>query len=180
MKTKNRIALILLILAIIIAVGSLFYAKKIKKDTNNSPATASQTVSNSSSIESSGVSSATQVAAIWPKYTNSKYGFEISFSDIWKNYKLVENLTNGSFEVKIDFNLATTDTKYENKIATPISIFVYKSSVFNALSDNEKSVKITSNSDYVFSYKTWNEPPSDLQGFTDKELADTIKSFKLK
>jgi len=182
MKIKNRIALVLLILAIVIAVGTLFYAKKIKKGEKNPSSSTSQTVSSSSSAQSSGqpTISATKVATIWPKYTNSQYGFEMSFSDIWKDYKLTASSTNGSYEAEIDFNLATADTKYEKKIATPISVFVYKPSIFSALADSEKSIEITRDSKYVFSYKVWNEPPSDLQGFTDKELADTIKSFKLK
>lgn len=118
----------------------------------------------------------------WHIYQNTSYGFQITFSDIWKGYSIQQDtVPKPQVEAQYSFFLPTTDPKYEKsgKRASPLVLYVYKDSNWN---DTTKAAfvqtQLANCSGFVFTYSTWEEPPLDLQTLPDKEIANTLKAFK--
>jgi len=189
MKTKNKIALSILIVAILAATISLILLKiNNKKSINPSlsvTATASQ-ASSSTSVTSQASKTADPKATQIPAglYVNSDYKFQVTFPESFSGYevKKVESTGEGivaSYAVL----LKTEDKDYKNVIsgkAVPIKFYIFEKSFWEK-SDRGSvgSSEIVKGDKYVFTYSTWESQPSDLTIITDKDLVKVIETFKL-
>ena len=119
-------------------------------------------------------------------YTNSPYGFTLTFPASWKGYKMKEaNFPDSVITYYI--NIPTTDTSAtsdetaEAGYYSPFAITVYTLDQWIQVesSDGPKDTLITKNDQYAFGWSQANGvPPAD---FTDSEDIKTIiASFKLK
>lgn len=118
----------------------------------------------------------------WQVYTNTDYGFQLTFPLDWKGYRVVKRPTDVvNFGAMVyDVKLSTTDKNYGNgHEATPLVIIVNTKAQWDELlkQDGPKTTKIAANSKYVFSYATWQDAPEDLYPL-GKEFAQIIASFK--
>ena len=125
--------------------------------------------------------------ADWHTYKNNEYGFEITFTDAWKGYKLEkENIIGGIADV-IDIQLPTKDQKWArfDYLATSLKILIYTPQTWSMISKDILSPNyITKNDKYVFAYILWQDVPSDFGGSSSiaykiLEFDKIISSFKL-
>lgn len=114
----------------------------------------------------------TDVTADWKTYTNTEFGFTFTFNDnIWKNYVVVEktNPDDPTIVKNLYFAIPTTDktwTDVKTGYAAPFAISVYKLADYNtAVQKGEitNATLITKNTQYAFTYGTWQATPSDLE-----------------
>lgn len=123
------------------------------------------------------------------KYTNSQYGFELTFPDGWKNYGLTETYQDGVTKI-IYFGLpkktpsTELPTDFVKGYSNIFAIGVYTKNEWAEAQKLEgpKEPKIGESSKYVFSYSHGNGIPDTVSGMTTEKLysdADSIsKTFK--
>lgn len=189
MKTKNKIALSILIVAILAATISLILLKINNKKSTNPSLPLTVTVSpssNSASATSEASKTADPKATQTPAglYANSDYKFQVTFPESFTGYevKKVESTGEGivaSYAVL----LKTEDKNYKNVIsdkAVPIKFYVFEKSFWEKSDRGSvNSSEIMKSDKYAFTYSTWENQPSDLTIITDKDLVKTIETFKL-
>jgi len=181
MKTKYKIALVIIAVASIVGtvaavlIRQLNQINKEEYETFSGQyvhiSTAEVSASPTSSSVSSLDSSATAVSD-WHIYRNSKYGFELTFSDVWKGYQAKEAIPINGSEAKIDFVL-------DDKVL--MSILVYKTEVWDDSAKGKvPATELGRSGDYTFVYQTLETPPPELAQITEKEIAAVVKTFKFK
>jgi len=123
------------------------------------------------------------------KYTNSQYGFELTFPDDWKNYGLTETYQDGVTKI-IYFGLPKKTpskelpTDFDKGYSNIFAIGVYTKNEWTEAQKLEgpKEPKIGESSKYVFSYSHGNGVPEPVAGISTEQLykdADSIsKTFK--
>jgi len=182
MQTKHKVALVVLLVAVAVAILMVCL---IKRDVSKRYA--------EQGLQSKAVpekASETAVPSVlpsksseenWQVYKNEKYGFEITFSEVWKGYEV--NTAPAKSEGVEDEYIVTLPAKADSEAEmgeTPLILYVYKIEVWDNLSkDSLRSTEIARNSDYVFAYSTWEAPAEGYETITEKEIADVIKTFKL-
>ena len=181
-KTKYLIGLIIIVIAIAAVIAALFLIPRTKKNQDEAVPTPMPKASQTGSPQASTTVIPSNLQDNWKLYNNSTHGFQIKFSDIWQGYQTQET-QNPKPQIlsQISFDVKTTDKQFASAggLATPLNIYVYSADGFNeSLLTAFPQTKVGECKGYVFTYSTWEEPPSDLQGLTDKEIADTLKSFK--
>ena len=181
-KMKYKIAFIVLGVAVLAAVVLAFIIQKERQDCSGSVCTSNlkintnyATPSTSATATSSATVSAVPSTTASPDliYRNSTYGFQITLSEAWKGYQIETSASPQGAEAEIDFVMPST-TK-----AVPLKIFVYKLVNWDSADVATRGTGVARNSTYVFSYRTWDSPPTDLVQITDKEIADRLATFKL-
>lgn len=132
----------------------------------------------------------TNAAAVedWKTYTNSKYGFTMTFPEAWKGYRVFETtLSDGSIALYVA--VPTTDATWkEEKIddgyASLFAISVLTPEQWTAAqaAGGPMDTYITKNSQYVFTWSPGQAAPTDLIDKYGKTLkpADVIETFELK
>jgi len=171
MKKKIGIALIIIAVAILAIAVSYFMLKKNQK---NQGATTSPTPTASSDQKSATTSAGTSAtaAADWHLYKNTEYNFQLTFSDAWKDYKVEKSKTpkNNSL-AEYDFGIKGT---------TLLTIYVYDREGWDKIAEaDRRSTELTKTTKYAYTYFGNDSPPADLSSITDKEIADTLKTFKV-
>jgi len=168
MKFKHKFALGLLMLAAIVAIVAtvLIYLKKKNQANEICPASSSQSPSAPEGTK-------TSVADSWKVFQNTKYGFQITFSDVWQGYQAKENSSLPDQALyRLDFTLKGD--------VVPLSVVVYERSVWDTLPENTRRfTEVARNDDYVFVYSTWESTPAAFSTLTEKEIANVLKTFKL-
>lgn len=180
MQTKYKIVLIVLAAALV-AIGVSWFLIKRQKVTPQA------TTQPTPSAVVSPVSSATgSVAATtptdWHVYTNVQFDFQVTFTDVWKDYKAesaakVADAAAACF----DITLASSDknlTGASGRVA-PVTYCVYTPENWAKIKGKNRQNELTVGSKYVYTYSTWEQTPSDWQVLTEKEIADVNKTFKV-
>lgn len=182
-REKKYLAGFIIILVAALAVVAATYILK-KQESDKSKAVPAPQISSSQTV--SPEASATLVESNkledWHVYQNSDYGFRLTFTDIWKGYEAETTKTpKPQVAASVAFKLKTSDEKYTSSsgFAVPLTIYVYKEKDYN---DETKSLfpqtQLLSCEGYIYAYSTWEEPASDLQGLTEKSIADILKGFE--
>jgi len=178
-KIKTEIAIgIILLIAII--VGGFIWLSGKQQTGQNQPATPTP-VAQQPAQQPSNVNK----TADWHTYKNDKYGFEITFTDAWKNYKTVE--TGDNQDATIQIQIPTTDPNWKRfgNLATPLDIMIFTKAQWAQASKQALAPNlITQNNQYVFAYTGWQDVPSDFGGsnsigYQKLEFDKVISSFKL-
>ena len=181
-KTKVVVGFLVIILAAIAIVSALFLLKREEKTQIEAVPTPGANPSDTSSPKPAVTIVDSTKTEDWHIYNNTDYGFRVTFSDIWKGYQTkIVSAPKEKVDAEIEFTLSTTDPIYSSKggKATPLIIYVYKSSNWNEESQAQfPQTKIAECQGFVFTYSTWEEAPQDFQGLTEKEIADTLKDFQ--
>lgn len=190
MRKKNKVALIIILIAIIAGATSWSLIKKNKAKQNcttNDPANsngeckvdlssiqaaASLSASTDVSATSSPASSSGVVSG--DLYNNKQFGFDLTFNSAWKGYT-VSQRTEDKVEAVYDFSIPTKDTNYKNGYAVPLTIKVYSPANYPT---NSQLTKIKQTDAYIFAYTIWEQAPSD-SAITEKDIANVISTFKL-
>jgi len=178
MKIKYKIALVIIAVASIVGtVAAVLIRQENKKydETSSQYSTDISTAKVSASPTSSSVSSLDSSATAvsdWHIYRNSKYGFELTFSDVWRGYQAKEAIPINGSEAKIDFVL-------DDKVL--MSILVYKTEVWDDSAKGKvPATELGRSGDYTFVYQALETPPPELAQITEKEIAAVAKTFKFK
>lgn len=114
--------------------------------------------------------------ADWRIYKNEQYKFQIVFSDDWKDYKIKEAAKNSSAIASFEVALPTQDSKYKGN-AIPFLINIYDKAIDQSKLGPNEIVQLKTQ-DYIFTYISWEEPPSDLRMITEKDMSRIISSLK--
>jgi hypothetical protein len=137
--------------------------------------------------------------ASWENYTNSEYGFSLTFDSLWQNYKVFDWLSNQGDVLPakdvVDICLPSSANKVamplsaEAGFACPIKINVYDSSTYQSLSAQSASdqgmnaaagqILGTRNGLTFVLGAEWASQPTDLSAITDQEINNVVSSFKL-
>ncbi|MCX6809343.1 MAG: hypothetical protein NTZ65_01130 [Candidatus Berkelbacteria bacterium] len=183
-------------LALIIVSGLVFGGIGYWYGTNNpktesattTTATVSATaVSSAKTATTSAVTSATTSAtsetASWKNYSNTKYGFSLTFNDNWKNFQVVEAASNSANSVAdLYVCVPTTSTTWTDKktgMFCPFAITVATLAEKAGLEQqgNLNPTYIAENSSYAFFYFTAQDSPSDGVSVMN-DLKNIIATFK--
>lgn len=187
MRKKNKIALIIILIAMIAGATSWVLIKKnqSKQDCNNPNSTGSsngeckvdlgsiQSATSTSTAQNPTPTSSTTVSSS-DLYRNAQYGFEITFNSAWKGYT-VSQKSEDKAEVVYDIGIPTKDSNIANGIAVPLTVKIFNKADYQA---SPTLTKITENDKYVFAYSIWEQAPSDA-AVTEKDIANVISTFKL-
>jgi hypothetical protein len=104
----------------------------------------------------------------WKNYTNSKFGFSLTFNDLWKNFELVEK--SGSDTGAISYLyvcIPTVDSTFSSEksgmycpfVITVVSID--NKAAFDAAEDPQKPTFVASNSKYAYYSSMSQAAPTD-------------------
>jgi hypothetical protein len=173
-KTKHKIALIVIIIAVAVGAITLVLIKKQKECLdcdqlkNLTVNKSSQTASSPTAVSTeSGGSSASADSHI---YKNIQYGFQLTFSDIWEGY-----VVNVHVPPADSHAVSQLDVTMPNK-AVPLVIFVYNAADYQ---DSFTGTKLEQSAKYVFTYRTDDSLSSSTSTITEKEIADRLATFKI-
>lgn len=105
----------------------------------------------------------------WKNYTNTQYGFSLTLTDAFKNYKVTEVAPKDNFATKyLYFAIPTTDTSWkesnvESGYFSPFAVSVYNQAQW-AKAKNEPLTgsSIGQNNDYVFTLTGSQDGPTDI------------------
>lgn len=121
-------------------------------------------------------------------YTNSTYGFTMTFPAAWKGYKFKEANISGAtmtyyVEIPSTDASATGDSTADKGYYSPFAISVYTLDEWATVeaSEGPKDTLITKNTKYAFGWSQANGvPPTDFTTAMQNEIKTIIASFKLK
>ena len=184
MRKKNKIALTIILIAIVAGVISLVLIKRNRStsDCNNGTTSSNGeckvdlgSVQSSSTTSPTVSTSSTSSAVSGYLYQNDQYGFELTFNSAWKGYA-VSQRSQDKAEVIYDFTMPTKDKNFFSGVAVPLTIEVFAKEGY---SPDSTLTKIAESNKYVFVYSIWTEAPSD-SSITEKDISKVISTFKLK
>ena len=186
-QPKSNLKWLLIVLAIVIIGGGLYYYFGIYKGSKTT-VTASPTPTKSTVASPSAKNSPTSSPTKSPSdltYTNTKYGFTLTFPATWEGYKMKEANLDGAV-ITYYVNMPTKDNTEEDSTQfasyfSPFAITVYTLDQWNTLEGSEgpHDTLITKSATYAFGWSHANGiPPSDWT--KDSDIAGVIASFKLK
>jgi len=188
MKTKNKIAgIILLVCAVAIIVSAILLKSDRGKSFFGKNTGATQTGSAPSAAVSS-FSTASQTSEAKSDdsmvYKNTDYGFKVTFPPSLKGYAVEKTPTDQTGVIaKYSVLLPTGDNNYKNKIASKaiaMEFYVYDPAVWaKTQKDGVRSTEIIEGEKYVYTYSIWEESPADLKTITDKDFVKIIETFEL-
>jgi len=185
MQTKHKVALVVLLVAAVVAALMVYLIKKRSASERYAERTESQSEAVPEEASGTAVPSVLPSKSSeesWQVYKNEKYGFEITFSEVWKRYEV--NAAPVKSEGVEDEYVVTLPIRGDSEAEagdTPLILYVYKMEVWDSLSkDSLRSTEIARNSDYVFAYSTWEAPAEGYETITEKEIADVMGTFKAK
>lgn len=178
--------LIILAAAVIIGGGAVayFYAKQPTFFDYMGP----QVVHKNTNINAnSNKNTNTASTQSWKTYTNTKYGFQLTFTDPWKGYKVFETtLTDGTIVLYVA--VPTTDTSWEETnidkgYASLFAISVLTPAQWAQVESSEgpKDAYISKNGDWVFAWSPAQAAPQDLvdKYGTTLKPSDIVATFEL-
>jgi hypothetical protein len=178
-KTKYKIALVVVAVASIVGIVAAVLIRQENKKYDETPSQyfadiSTAIVSASPAVSPSVSSSSSSATAVsdWHIYRNSKYNFELTFSDVWRGYQAKEATPINGSETKIDFVL-------DDKVL--MSILVYKTEVWDDSAKGKvPATELGKSGDYTFVYQALETPPPELAQITEKEIAAVAKTFEFK
>jgi|GEM_PF-1597739 hypothetical protein len=121
-----------------------------------------------------------EVPSDWKTYTNSQYGFELTFTDKWKGYKVQTQVNKDDtiYKFQLPATSSTESLADKNGYLSPFTIDVWNKSAWDNLPDYQKlgddSMK---NNSYVFVVSYFNDPPSGFSR-TDLQIDQILSTFK--
>ncbi len=180
-KTKYQVGFWIVLVAAIAAVAVFYFLNRQQKTQNEAVPTPMANPSDTASPKAGTTIVQSEKTDDWRAYNNSDFGFRINFSEIWKGYEVKTTLAPKSeVDAQIEFTLPTSDPKYSaTGRATALTVYVYKDSNWNETAKTLfPQTEVSSCKGFTFTYSTWEEAPQDLQGLTEKEIADTLKGFQ--
>jgi hypothetical protein len=186
MRKKNKVALIIILIAVVAGATSWALIKKNNAkpdcDTTDPANLNGECKVDLSSIQSATSTSTAQnptptsttAANFSDLYHNAQYGFDLTFNSAWKGYT-VSRKSEDKAEAVYDIGIPTKDSNITNGIAVPLTVKIFNKADYQA---NSTLTKITENATYVFVYSIWEQAPSDA-AVTEKDIANVISTFKL-
>lgn len=177
---------LLIALLVFIALGVVYIAWQYQATKNNSlPNQTSLPIEEV--IETNTNTTQTQIPTNtdWRVYNNTDYGFQLTFRDTWKGYKVIKG-TN-PVEVYYAVCIPTLDKTWKSEpncpagYADPMTISVFSLESWNTLQKDlgsyKSPVKLGQNSKYVVAYSMWQDIPSDFRN-TNLGFGAIVQSFK--
>lgn len=123
----------------------------------------------------------------WKNYTNSDYGFKLTFTDAWKGYKVKKVALEGTV-ANYYINMPTTDPFYKDETemsyagyAAPFVIGVMDKAGWTGdeMQVKDFGSKIGENAQYVFTGSSWQAGPDDLLSSLGSSISAIIASFQI-
>jgi len=176
-----RMWLLIVLIVVIIAAGLYYYFAIYNQNSASTTATASPVASSSAKTSSPSPSATTLT------YTNTTYGFTLTFPASWKGYKMKEKVFTDSV-ITYYVTVPTTDPSAvasdsnDAGYYSSFAITVYTLAQWDTLQAQEgpRDTLITKNTTYAFGWSQANGvPPSDFGSKSD-DIKVIIDSFKLK
>jgi len=164
--------LVLVTAAVFMSIG-YFAGTNVNKETSDlvTPTTSATTVAKkSASATTTASATATSATADWKTYTNEKYGFKLTFNDLWKGYKVVEEVPVENSDLVSDLYLRvyvpTSSSVWSGKMdgywdVFTVSVYSLKNWENLQAEEGPKPTMIDQNSKYVFGFSTAQDNPSD-------------------
>lgn len=180
-KKSSILFIVLLIVSVLILTGIGCREKKAEIPTEAPTETLKE------EIEEPEEAIPEEEAAWNPVYTNEKYGFSLTFSEVWKDYKVGEGIADwGEYGTcpAITFEVPTKETKfYPSGYASPFVINIFTKEQWEKRASAENPylaymLKIGESDFYVFGAEYWQDAPSDLQA-KNINPDDVTKTFKV-
>jgi hypothetical protein len=123
--------------------------------------------------------------ADWKTYTNTKYGFKLTFVDVWKDYQVIETPSNDKFSsAYLRVWVPTTDASYSSGkkgFANPITFSIYAAANWTKQQKESGPIPtlVGTTDNYTIGYSTWQDSPTDLTDkFAGTVFKDLINSFE--
>lgn len=121
----------------------------------------------------------------WKTYTNTEYGFQLTFTDEWMGYKVVKTTPSYLSNPYVNYaiQIPTSDHAYKTGYATPFSVTVYPLSMLKYLSsgDSERAQnsKLGQNNSYLFTNSdgSWQDIPTEYRG-KNMQIPQILSTFK--
>ncbi len=148
-----------------------------EEDAATEAETSATAVVSSTATTSASTTASTVSTADWKTYTNSEYGFSLTFNDKWKGYEVINRDSfTGSGKAMYDIYMPTTSKVWQSEKANYASMFVitiYDRIAYNKLlaevntesddpSELSFSTKLAENANYVATVSYGQDYPQDL------------------
>lgn len=192
MSNPWKIIIAVVLTAGIVGAGTWYYVNMTAKNDKDSltieNTNLQKQVDELKKIKATTETAATTATDSWKNYSNTKYGFTLTFSDIWKGYEVVESDANDDYAIKyLKIYVPTTDSNYSSLKSgfwNPLIISVYtlaKWTEYQASGDPEMATEVARNNTYVFAYSTAQAEPTDGATIFKAagDLAKTLKATDL-
>ena len=129
----------------------------------------------------------TPAVADWRTYTNSDYGFNLTFGDKWSGYTVTKSTPSGTELANYAFELPSNDGNFISQTKTTFPVFnvkVYNTADFQAIDRSHPTpslpTAISSSNGKTFAYVMSTQWPSDwkLSGGTNGDVQTVTSTFK--
>jgi hypothetical protein len=129
----------------------------------------------------------TASATDWKTYRNTDYGFQLTFPEAWKGYKLWEQTVEGGGTKTWYVELPTTDTNYAKADATHeagysslFALSAYTKAQWDAdqAQEGPKSTLLKTIGQYTFGYSYAQAGPTDIPAARRAEIQSILATFK--
>jgi hypothetical protein len=153
---------------------------------NQITAKSSATSTTSSTTTNSSATAATNSTATadWKTYTNSTYGFQLTFTDPWEGYKVTESKSDSNLTDAITFSMpynngANSFFVFSIIVLTPNQWSkVQNDRKINDGGDLDAGIYLTKNSQYVFNSAAMNGIPPTGINLTYTDIQNVLSTFK--
>ena len=140
---------------------------KLTKQTDSTPAAETETEADET--------------AEWKTYSNTEFGFGLTFNEKWEGYKVkevkrTENTKSIYFTMPLSGHAASEANAAD--YYPVLTIAVYTEEQYDALAGTNRGVKIAASDNYVFSYYGSQETIDALKAVQD-DIANIVGTFKL-
>ena len=185
MTKKQRV--IVLVIVLLVVAGSVWHWES--KNRANEQEAKKAGVNTDQKIGEEGKKAGEKISGTtekgsWKVVTYEKYGYQMTLTDAWVNYRYNEvRAKKGDYYLAaIYYSVPTTDATWENGSGrySPLVINVFRKEDWNRLSSQNgpAPIYLAENGEYVFAYSVAQDVPSDWVN-KDLGVSQIVKSFVL-
>ena len=180
--TSLKVLLLVFAIVLVGALSYLVWASNTAPDTtDNSAATTKKTTTNTPSTSTTTPSTTkTDGTDSWKTYTNSDYGFTLTFGDLWKGYKVKETTIDLSSTITYHFTMPYSDNEasetHDKGYYSILFVNIFTKDEYNKVEN--KGLLLGSNNNYVFTYGGAQESVETLKAL-QADVTNVASTFKL-
>lgn len=168
-------------IVLVVALSYLVWVSNTTPDTTDSSAVTKKTTASTPSTSSTTPSTTkTDNTDSWKTYTNSEYGFTLTFGDLWKGYKVNESTIDSASTITYHFTMPysgieASETNDEGFYPI-LSVNIFTKDEYNKVEN--KGLLLGSNNSYVFTYGGSQESVETLKAL-QADVTNVASTFKL-
>ena len=183
-QATTSLKVVLLVFAIVLvgALAYLVWAQNTAPDTpDNSAAVIKKTPTTPSTTSTTPSTTKTDSTDSWKTYTNSDYGFTLTFGDLWKGYKVkattIDSASTITYHFTIPYPGIEASEINDKGYYSILVVSIFTKDEYNKVEN--KGLLLGSNDKYVFAYTTQQDASLERLVTLTDDAKNVVATFKL-